>query len=186
MTVTNNSWNSQDPAQVSRGGTGAATLTGVLTGNGTSALTANAVTQHNVLLGGASNAVSEIGAVGTAGQVLTSNGAGSNPSWEDATSEQVVPVTALDNTDSPYTVLTADYYMTCNVSAGVLTVSLPNAPTTGTVFIVKDSGGDAASNNITVTTAGGVVTIDGATTFVMNTAYESANFLFNGTSYEVF
>lgn len=184
--VTNNSWNSQDPAQVSKGGTGAATLTGVLTGNGTSALTANAVTQYNVLLGGASNAVSEIGAVGTSGQVLTSNGAGSNPSWEDATSEQVVPVTALDNTDSPYTVLTTDYYLSCNVTSGTLTIQLPNAPTTGSVWVVKDSAGQAATNNITVTTVGGVVTLDGATSFVMNTAFEAANFLFNGTSYEVF
>ncbi len=102
------------------------------------------------------------------------------------TGEQVVSVTALDNTDSPYVVLTSDYYLSCDVSAGTLQINLPNAPTTGSIWIVKDSGGDASSNNITVTTVGGVVTIDGSTTFVMNTAYEAANFIFNGTSYEVF
>lgn len=79
--VTNNSWNSQDPAQVAKGGTGAATLTGVLTGNGTSAVTANTVTQYGVLIGGASNAVSST-AVGSAGQVLTSNGAGMDPTYQ--------------------------------------------------------------------------------------------------------
>lgn len=102
------------------------------------------------------------------------------------TSEQVVPVTLLDNTDSTYTVLTTDYYMSCNVSAGILDIDLPNAPTTGSVWIVKDSGGDAATNNITVSTVGGVVTIDGATSRVISTNYESLQFIFNGTSYEVF
>jgi len=54
---------------VAHGGTGALTLTGVLTGNGTSAITGNAVTQHGVLLGGASNAVSSLGVAST-GQTL--------------------------------------------------------------------------------------------------------------------
>lgn len=71
-------------AVVAGGGTGATTLTGVLTGNGTSAVTANAITQYQVLLGGASNAVNEVSGVGTSGQVLTSNGAGMDPSWQDA------------------------------------------------------------------------------------------------------
>jgi hypothetical protein len=98
----------------------------------------------------------------------------------------IFQTTALDNTDSPYTILDTDYYLTCDVSSGVLTVDLPDAPPTGTVYIVKDSGGDAMTNNITVTTTGGVVNIDGATTYVMNTDYQSNSFLFNGTSWEIF
>jgi hypothetical protein len=70
-------------ATVAGGGTGATTLTGVLTGNGTSAVTANAVTQYGVLVGGASNAVSST-AVGTATHVLTSNGAGLAPTFQAA------------------------------------------------------------------------------------------------------
>ena len=54
---------------VANGGTGAATLTGVLTGNSTSAVTASTVTQNGVLYGGASNAVSSTG-VGATGTVL--------------------------------------------------------------------------------------------------------------------
>lgn len=72
------------PTPVVEGGTGASTLTGVVTGNGTSAMSANAVTQFAVLLGGASNAVANVASVGTSGQVLTSNGAGSNPTFQDA------------------------------------------------------------------------------------------------------
>jgi hypothetical protein len=81
---TNNSWNSQDPAQVAKGGTGAATLTGVLTGNGTSPVTANSITQYGVLVGGASNAVSSL-SVGSSGQILQSSGAGVNPAYSTAT-----------------------------------------------------------------------------------------------------
>ncbi len=56
---------------VGHGGTGAATLTGVLIGNGTSAVTGNAITQYDVLVGGASNAISSI-SPSTSGYVLTS------------------------------------------------------------------------------------------------------------------
>ena len=78
------------PQPVEEGGTGASTITGVLTGNGTSAVTANAVTQYAVLVGGASNAVGNVASVGTSGQVLTSNGAGSNPTFQD------IPTSAIN------------------------------------------------------------------------------------------
>ncbi len=66
-------------AVVAGGGTGATTLTGVLTGNGTSAVTANAVTNHGVLLGSASNAVSSL-AVATTGTVLAGS-TGADPAF---------------------------------------------------------------------------------------------------------
>ena len=50
--------------------TSSAALTGIVTGNGTGAPTANAVTQHGVLIGGASNAASSLGVAAT-GKVLT-------------------------------------------------------------------------------------------------------------------
>lgn len=74
--------NLDTPVTVANGGTGASTLTGVLTGNGTSAISANTVTQHAVLLGGTSNAVSNVASLGSSGDILTSNGAGSNPTFE--------------------------------------------------------------------------------------------------------
>ncbi len=86
---------------------------------------------------------------------------------------------------SPYIVLPADQYLGVDSSGAPITVQFPNAPTTGKVYVVKDRTGSAGTNNITVTTVGGAVNIDGATTFVMNTNYESVNLIFNGTSYEV-
>lgn len=72
---------SEATVAVANGGTGAATLTGILTGNGTSAVTATAVTQYDVLVGGATNTVSSV-SPSTAGFILTSNGVSANPSFQ--------------------------------------------------------------------------------------------------------
>ena len=120
---------------------------------------------------------------GTAGYVLTSNNA-SAPSFQAAAT---IPIsyTSINHASSPYTVLSTDYYISADVTAGVITVLLPNAPTTGRVFVIKDKVGLAATSNITVTTVGGAVTIDGSTSFIMNAAYESVSVIFNGSNYEV-
>ena len=89
-------------------------------------------------------------------------------------------------TGAPYVVLATDDYISCDSSGGTITINMPNAPATGRVLIVKDRTASASTNNITVTTVGGAINIDGATTFVMNTNYEAAQFIFNGTTYEVF
>lgn len=88
-------------------------------------------------------------------------------------------------TTSPYVVVSTDYIVSMNASGGAKIVHLPNAPTSGRVFVVKDVSGIAATNNITITTVGGVVTIDGATSYVMNVNYQSLMLVFNGTSYFV-
>jgi len=88
--------------------------------------------------------------------------------------------------DSPYTVLSTDYFISCNSGGGVMTVRLPNSPTLYHTFVIKDRTGTADTQNITVTTVGGVVTIDGSTSYVMDEEYESIEVLWNGTSYEIF
>ncbi len=87
---------------------------------------------------------------------------------------------------SPYVVLTTDYYISVDSSGGSRIIQLPNAATVGKTFIIKDRTGSAATNNITITTVGGAVNIDGATTFVMNSAYQSISVLGNGTTYEIY
>lgn len=94
-------------------------------------------------------------------------------------------LTYTNVTTSPYVVLTTDDYLSVN-TASAITVQLPNAPGTGRVFYIKDRTGNAASNNITVTTVGGVVTIDGSTSYVMNTAFEAISVIFGTSGYEVF
>jgi hypothetical protein len=71
-------------AVVAGGGTGATTLTGVLVGNGTSAVTATAITEYNVITGGASNAPNSVAPSATSGVPLVSNGSSSQPSFTTA------------------------------------------------------------------------------------------------------
>lgn len=104
----------------------------------------------------------------------------------NSTGGTVGTYTYVSVNSSPYVVLTTDQYISVDSSGGAITIQLPNAATSGQYFIVKDRTGSAATNNITVTTVGGIVNIDGATSFVMNTAYEAVSVMGNGTSYEIF
>lgn len=87
---------------------------------------------------------------------------------------------------SPYVVQADDYYITVDTSTIPITIQLPDAPTQYQVFIIKDSPGNASVNNITVTTVSGVLVIDAATSFVMNTDYQAIQVVYSGFGYEVF
>jgi trimeric autotransporter adhesin len=87
---------------------------------------------------------------------------------------------------SPYVVLITDDYISVDSSGGPITIQMPNAATLGKIYVVKDRTGSAAIHNITVTTVGGVINIDGAATFVMNTAYQSVSLIGNNSSYEIY
>lgn len=113
---------------------------------------------------------------------ITSFGGGGSPT----PGLLILNYTFVDHADSPYTVLSTDEFIGVSSEDGTVTIKLPNAPTEGRVYIVKDNVGFAAINNITVTTAGGTVLIDNETTCVMNSSFESLQFLFNGTEYLIF
>ena len=75
------SYKSKSPLIVSEGGTGAQTITGVLTGNTTSAVTGSTVTQYGTLVAGASNTVSSVAPSATPGVPLISQGSSANPAF---------------------------------------------------------------------------------------------------------
>ena len=98
-------------------------------------------------------------------------------------------VTHNGTNPSPYTVSTTDFYLSADttaLTAGTITIKLPNVPTNFREFVIKDRTGAASTNNISVTTVGGSVTIDGQTTYTIAGNYGAINLLFNGTSYEVY
>ena len=144
-------------------------------------------TAYSVICAGttATGAFQNVSGVGTAGQALTSNGAAALPTWQDV-AMPTLTITAIDNTDSPYTVLAADQFIAADVSTAVITVNLPNTTDTGRVIYIKDSEGNAGTNNITLTTPGGTVTIDGVTSYAMNTNYQSVSVVWTGTEYLIF
>ncbi len=96
----------------------------------------------------------------------------------------VVPVTTA--TTPTYTVLGTDYFISCDSSGGVITVTLPNAATlAGRTFVIRDTAGSAAVNNITIATAGGNLVGGGAAaaTKVLSAAYSGATVYSNGVTW---
>jgi len=88
--------------------------------------------------------------------------------------------TAIATTD---TITTADYFVCADNASSAAAENLPAAPVTGQTFLIKDCGGNAATHNITVTPAAG--NIDGSSTFVMSTAYQSSAVTYNGTQWSL-
>jgi hypothetical protein len=123
--------------------------------------------------------------VSTAGNIYTT-GSGSTLTINETQAQFITNYTSKAFIDTPYSASLTDYYISINSSGGVVVVKLPNAPTTGRLFVVKDRSGNSGANHISVTTVGGAVLLDGSTSYSINVNYESASFLFNGTSYEVF
>lgn len=93
---------------------------------------------------------------------------------------------------SPYVVTATDYFISCDTTAdggGAIVIQLPNSPTQYDQYIVKDRTAGILTNpawTVTVTTVGGIVTIDGSATAVYTDPYESLELLFNGSSFEAF
>lgn len=159
-------------AVVAGGGTGVTTMTTAYAPvcSGTSATGALQV---------ASTGLSSVG------YILTSTGSSSLPSFQAPPTTTTLTLTYISTSASTYVVLTTDALIGVDSSGGARQVNLPNAPATGRIFTIKDSTGSAATNNITVTTVGGTVTLDGATTYVMNTAYQSIDVFFDGANYQI-
>ncbi len=88
------------------------------------------------------------------------------------------------NSGTPVTLTTSSHVMLCS-NTGARSVVLPSATNSGQVFVVKDSVGTATANPITVTVNGGVKTIDGALSFLIDVSWGSATFITDGTNYFV-
>ena len=87
---------------------------------------------------------------------------------------------------SPYVATSTDFYITVDTSTIPITIQLPDAPTIYRRFVIKDSAGNAAAQNVTVTTVSGVKLIDAATTFVLNTDWQAAEFVYDNFGYQIF
>ena len=87
---------------------------------------------------------------------------------------------------TPFVVNATDFYITVDTSTMPITIQLPDAPTIYRRFVIKDSAGNAAVQNITVTTVSGIKVIDAAATFIMNTNYQAIEVVYDGFGYQVF
>lgn len=172
---------------VALGGTASFNLTGTTNhalqlGNAGGSLTSLGVAANGQLPIGSAGADPVLATLTAGTGISISNGAGTIT----ISSSGTTTLTYTSVTTSPYVVLITDDFLGVTTSSIAITIQLPNAPVTGRTWTIKDATGNAATNNITVTTIGGVVLLDGSATFVMNTAFESVDVLFNGTSYLIY
>ena len=82
-----------------------------------------------------------------------------------------------------YTVSTLDFFIGADSTNGVLQITLPSAASTlsGQAFVIKDEGGAANNNNITIV-APGSDTIDGINSVVLKSPFTSIQLYCNGTN----
>ena len=180
--------------QVLIGATGAAPAFASITAGTGITLTpgANSLTIAASGAGGTTSFVTGSGTATPASGVITiagglniaTTGSGSTVTIAETQAQLATNYTATSA--ASYTAAATDYYISATTTSNAVSILLPNAPTTNRLFVIKDKVGNAATNAITVTTVGGSVLIDGATTYVIGVNYQSINVLFNGTSYEIF
>jgi hypothetical protein len=125
------------------------TTAGIVVFDGTSAFSADTVTQYDVLVGGASNTISSIGP-GSAGQLLLSGGAAANPAYSTptypSTSGTSGKILVSDGTNNVYS-----------------TPTFPNASATSRKTIISDGTNWIASTETWAVpgTSGNILTSDG-------------------------
>lgn len=104
---------------------------GVVSYNGTGTFTGSVLTEFNTLVGGSSNAIVSI-APGTAGFVLTSNGASASPSYQAAVTG-VFPYTVV--TGATQTMSINNGYIASAAISGVA-FTLPTTSAVGSILII--------------------------------------------------
>jgi hypothetical protein len=108
-----------------------------------------------------------------------------NPASTSSGGAPVISATRRITASGAVTVsATTDYYICIAKGTPAATpVDLPATPTTGLTFKIKDCGGVAAADNITITPNSG--NIDGAATYVMSTNWQAVEVIYDGTQWTV-
>jgi len=90
-------------------------------------------------------------------------------------------------TAATYTILVTDFYLGVDTSSNTVTLTLPAAATAGVgkTYVVKDEGGQAGVNQITID-GDGSETIDGDATFPITSPYGAANLYTDGSNWFIY
>jgi len=85
-----------------------------------------------------------------------------------------------------YSILLTDYYVGVDTSAGPVSLTIPAASTAtvGQTYLLKDEGGNASTNIITINTAGG--NIDGNSNTLLNSSYGAVALYTDGSDWFVY
>ena len=90
-----------------------------------------------------------------------------------------LPVTLVDS--ATYLATNDDYFIGV-IFDGTTTITLP-AGTTGKIFIIKDSQGDALANPITVVATAS--TLDGEASYIIDSPWGSIGLIYNGIEWNI-
>jgi len=96
---------------------------------------------------------------------------------------QTVNITTVNA--ATYDLLVTDYilHVTYTPTGAVTSLTLPTAQcVSGRTILIKDAGGNAGTNNITIDTQGSE-TIDGAAIYTLNTDYEAISLYSDGSNW---
>ncbi len=171
-------------ALVQRDGSGnfaAGTITAALTGTASGNTTISAQTNHGVVIASSTNAMTSTGA-GSAGQVLTSNGASSDPTFQaPAGGASSFTMTSQSTT---YAAVINDYVLVTKGSAWTITLPTAVGQSGKSICILITDNNPANALTINTTSA---QTIDGAASGArkMYTLKEFAQFTSDGANWVV-
>ncbi len=134
--------------------------------------------QGSILYRGASGWVSL--APSTDGHVLTTHGAGENPTWEPGGTGPGSTVQVVTGN----TTLSTSNIISVGTLTSSITLTLPAAPSSGQTYTIKDSNGSlGTSNEYIVQVAGNGNNIDSAATYPMEIQYMAITVIYNGTKW---
>jgi len=171
--------------------TGAVTVTGAILGTSTLDITGATTLGGTLMVTGNTNIVSgtldvgstltldSVGAGSTNDDVLTVTSGGevqkisSSSLGENNNSYTISGITANTTLDNTYYTVLADS------TGGAFTINLPAAPNQGQAYKIKDAGGDALNNNITISGNGN--NIDGEASATINTDYGAFEVIYDTT-----
>lgn len=128
------------------------------------------------------NPITGAGSVTYAGVVFSGSGNGINVTTQSPGMITNDTKTVVTPGAYPYTTISQDSLILVDSSAARTIIPLAS-PVAGQEHIIKDNGGLAATNNITVTPSG--KNIDGSASFVMKGNYDAITIRFNGTQWNL-
>ena len=143
----------------------------------------NAIISNCVLQSSNASVISGAGTVALGGITFPGTSSNVTATTTNGIIQQVgAPAYHYVATAVNYLIKPTDGIIGANSSSSMITITMPaSGATPGQRWTIKDEGGDAAVNNITV--SGNGFNIDGVVTFVMNTNFESIDIYWTGTQF---
>jgi hypothetical protein len=136
------------------------------------------LTQYGILYGGGAGAAPSATAIGTAGQVLTSNGAGVAPTFQSASGGG-----GFSSKTANYTAVSGDNIL-ANTNASSWTLTLPATPATGASVQVVDSAGSFDVYPLTVARNGSTI-MSASEDMTLSVNGAATTFVYNGSTWRV-